>query len=415
MANKITNEQLNQMCNNAKSYGFRPERLLLLDQRLEEWSKSDMTPSIAVKILRHGQEIFEGAYGIKGPEHGEGSLTSDTIFPICSITKPVISTLLAIMQEEGLVDLNHPVRQYIPEFTGDTNNEVRIWHLLTHTSGIIDDDQDKNFGKYVKETLGLELPEDEAPDEIWDEAMLKIRDKMGSAKMEAGDRMRHDTFMKVCLSVAPTHKPQKVMQYCNTGYHLAKEIIDRLSGLPIDEYAGKKLFGPLKMSDSHFIFPKEKLSRYVTRGDEFVGSKWLNQHVLNSDSGPGGLKSTVHDMTRFGQMYLNQGKLGSEVILSPYSIREITSDHNQKLAAAVYEGETFDSTWGLGWNVRGRKKDDSGMIRSAGSYEHGGFGCCKLYCDPEADVVAAYFTVCKTDTYYKSSNFFNMVLGALVD
>jgi CubicO group peptidase (beta-lactamase class C family) len=131
MANKITSEQMNIMCGDAKRLGFSPERLLLLDRRLTEWSKSVMTPSIAVKILRHGESAFEAAYGRLSPDTEEDSLTADTIFPMCSPTKPVIGTLLCILQEEGLIDLNEPVKKYMHEFTGDKNGDVRIWHLLT--------------------------------------------------------------------------------------------------------------------------------------------------------------------------------------------------------------------------------------------------------------------------------------------
>lgn len=415
MANQVSKEHMLQMCENARGLGFRPERLLLLDQRLEEWSKNPMTPSIVVRVLRHGREAFSGAYGIKGPGMSPDSLTTDTIFPICSITKPVISTLLCIMQEEGLVDLCHKVRDYIPELTGDQKPDIRIWHLLTHTSGIIDDDNRKYADKYITETLGITLPKDDAGEEAWDEAMLKIREKMGLPPMEPGNRMRQNTRMTVNMSVVPTYKPQKVMSYCNLGYQIAKEIIERVSKKTIDEYALEKLFNPLKMVDSHFLFPMDKLSCYVTRGPEYVGSEWLNKHVLNFDSGSGGLKSTVLDMTRFGQMFLNNGALDGIRVLSPATVREMITDHNFRLEDAVYDGEAIASTWGLGWNLRGRKKDDSGILRSASSFEHAGFGCCKLLCDPEADVVAAYFTVCKTNTFFMASNFNNMVLGAIAE
>jgi CubicO group peptidase (beta-lactamase class C family) len=140
MANKMTAEQLKQMCENAEALGFRSERLMLLDERLTEWSKNSAAPSIAVKVLRHGKTAFEGAYGIKGPGMVADSLTVDTIFPLCSITKPIVAVLICIMQEEGLVDINMPAALYLPEFTGDSKWSVRICNLLTHTSGIVDDD-----------------------------------------------------------------------------------------------------------------------------------------------------------------------------------------------------------------------------------------------------------------------------------
>lgn len=415
MANLVSDKQMKRMCEDSERLGFRPERLLLLDNRLEEWSNSGMTPSIAARVLRHGELAFEGAYGMLGPDTGEALMTVDAIFPVCAITKTVISTLLSIMQEEGLVDLNDPVRLYIPEFTGDADSEIRIWHLLTHTSGIIDDDLDQKFYKYISETLKLKMPDGNIGEEEWNDTMAKIREKMGLPAVEPSQKMRSDTYMAARNLFPPAYKPQKVMSYSNSGYNLATEIINRLSGMSIDEYAAEKLFLPLKMNDSHFLFPTEKLTRYVTREDGFVGSKWLNDGILDSESGPGGLKSTVIDMTRFGQMYLNNGTLDGVTVLSPYSIREIISDHCYCLPVSEHGRIRNENNWGMGWSIKGSKKDDSGMLRSASSIEHGGFGGCKLMVDPEADIVAAYFTVCKTDTYYKAAAFNNMVLGALIN
>ncbi len=417
MANKMTKDQMEQMCENARRLGFRPERLRLLDERLQCWSKNEMTPSIAVKVLRHGEMAFEGAYGILGPDKEGDSLRVDTIFPICSMTKPVVSTLLALMQEEGLIDLNDPVRNYLPEFTGDKDSEIRIWHLITHTSGIIDGDFYNGYERFVKENISTELPSEDNQ-EAWDVITLKIREKLGLPTVELGNKMRHETYLAAALTQEPTHKPHAVMTYCNTGFHLVMSIINKISGKPIDVYAKEKLFDPLKMIDSHFLFPKEKRSRFIQRGAEYVGSDWLNEDILSSEHGPGGLKSTVHDMTRFGQMYLNKGYLDGVSVLSPASIRELTFDQNFIISEATFVDRLCDmswNTWGLGWNLRGRKRDDAGLLRSPASYEHGGFGCCKLLCDPEADVVAAYFTVCKTDTNYKASAFNNIVLGAITN
>ena len=111
-----------------------------------------------------------------------------------------------------------------------------------------------------------------------------------------------------------------------------------------------------------------------------------------------GVKSTVVDMSRFGQMYLDEGVFDSRRILSKASVRTLTANHNTGLPLAYHNGGIFDPAWGLGWNM-GSKKDDAGMLRSASSFEHGGFGCVKLLCDPQVDIVAAFFTVSIEDNY----------------
>ena len=415
MANQLTDIQLKEMCYNAKRLGFRPERLLLLDKRIEEWSKDEFTPSIAVRILRHGELAFEGAYGILGPNRAENSLKVDTIFPVCSLTKPVVATLLAIMQEEGLLDLNDPVRKYIPEFTGVSYKLVRIWHLLSHTSGLIDEDLDKNFEQYVKNAFGISHIDYEASNEAKNEMFQRIRNKMGLSAMEFSKEMKSDTYKAVVLSLSPTHKAGLIMSYCNMGYEMLMDIVKRVSGREPDEYFAEKLFFPCNMKDSYFHLPQEKLSRYVTRGQGYIAADWLNKGILNSEGGANGLKTTVHDMTCLGQMYLNNGHYNGNRILSSSSIRELTTDHNIGMKAASYNGEIFESTWGLGWNIKGTKKDDAGLLRSARSFEHGGFASHKLLCDPDSDLVAAHFTVSKENDFPNASKFNNMVIAAIDD
>jgi CubicO group peptidase (beta-lactamase class C family) len=336
--------------------GFRPERLQLLNERLKQWSQEGKTPAIAVRVLRHGQLAYEAAYGPLTPEAEPNSLRTDSIFPICSMTKPVIGTLACIMQEEGLLDLNAPVKNHFPELNDFDEDPVRWWHFLTHTSGFVADEYDK------------------------------------------GEK--------------PAHKPQTQMQYNSLGFNFIKDVIEKISGDSIDTYASEKLFKPLRMNDSHFIFPPEKLNRYVRRESHFEGSEWLNNEILQSTSGGGGLKSTVADMCRFGQMFLNQGILDGSRVLSKASIGCLLRNHNAGLPYTLYNGGTYDASWGLGWSL-GSKKDDAGMLRSPSSFEHGGFGCVKLLCDPEFDIVAAFFTVSIKDDYPYAALFNNMVLGAL--
>lgn len=417
MANHMTSEQMALQCGKAKRLGFDPDKLMLLDQRLTEWSRTEYTPSIAVKILRHGEAAFEGAYGTAGPGRAPDSLSVDTIFPVCSITKPVTSTLLAILQEEGLVDFNDPVRKYLPELINDKENRIRIWHLLTHSSGYIEADLERYCREYIENTakeLGLPVPED-GDIEAKIAVFRGIREKLGLPDKYPDDNLIRDTCFYLKMTAPPTHLPQKIMSYCGFGYDMAGEIVQRVSGKNIDDYARENLFGPLKMTDSYFLFPREKLPRYIRREKKDEGCRYLNREALINTSGSGGLKTTVNDITRFGQMYLNRGSLDGVRVLSCASVRELTSDHNYHLPIAEYKGEAFDSTWGLGWNVLKDKKDDTGLLHSHRSFEHGGYGGTRLLCDPDADITAAYFTVNYSERYWHLSNFNNMVIAAIAD
>lgn len=95
---------------------------------------------------------------------------------------------------------------------------------------------------------------------------------------------------------------------------------------------------------------------------------------MNNTQAQNGLKTAVVDLCRFCDMVLSQGQLNGVNILSPASIREMSENHN-------FDMKNAWDTWGLGWNLRGRKKDDAGVLRSAVSLEHGGWVGSKVLCD----------------------------------
>jgi len=113
---------------------------------------------------------------------------------------------------------------------------------------------------------------------------------------------------------------------------------------------------------------------------------------MASTSASGGLKSTAEDMAKFGQMWLQMGTLNGRRILSPASIRTALRNHNEGHPATEWFGRWIGTDWGLGWDLKGRKNNDQGFLRSPSSYSHGGFGGALMIVDPEYDlVVSGYF------------------------
>ena len=90
-----------------------PERLEILDKQLNYFIEQGQRQAIIFKAMKKGVTIFEGSYGMNTKEYG---LKSDTIFNVCSITKPVVATLILCLQEDGIVDVTEPVCKYLPEF-----------------------------------------------------------------------------------------------------------------------------------------------------------------------------------------------------------------------------------------------------------------------------------------------------------
>jgi CubicO group peptidase (beta-lactamase class C family) len=282
----------------------------------------------------------------------------------------------------GRLELETCVSKFLPDYTGEGRDEIRLWHFLTHTSGIVDDELHQAAGDYVKEELKIERPnEQNGTQEDWDEYNLKIKQALNLPE-EYDDSKVWDTLT---LKMEVKHKPRSMVSYCNHGYQKLKEVICAVTGESIDAYASRVLFEPLKMADSHWILPKEKWNRVLGRSEKCIGYGWINSDGnYNNESGSGGLKTTANDMSNFAQMILNNGRFEDRRILSPASIREMTSNYNVDLGSY--------GAWGLGWNYRGKKVDDAGMLRSEHAIEHGGWAGHKILIDPEYGLSIIIYT-----------------------
>lgn len=397
---------------NAAALKLIPERLDYLDAYLDAFVREGHRQAIVVKVNRYGQPIFEGAYGQNTKDYG---MKMDLIFPVASITKPIVSTLLMILQEQGKLNVSEPIWRYLPEFTGGGRESICVWHLLTHSSGLKDEEVWGGADAYIEETYGLKRPEDGSPDEAWDAFHKAVREKMGLRPESEDSGRLNDPHYLISLKLPLPHKPRSHMTYCNYGYQVCKWIVEAVSGEPADQFAQRVLFHPLGMVDTYWRVPKEKWPRILGRVESARGVPWINSedNYLN-ESGSGGLKTTAGDITRFLQMMLGGGTLDGVRVLSKYSTTRMVQNYN----ADVPGGEGPDwNAWGLGFNVRCGKMDDSGVLRPATAFDHGGWAGTKILADPESGLAIALFTAeyerpPEKDTMI-NGRFFNVLYSAL--
>src|SRR5574341_2268347 len=112
-----------------------PERVAYARDLCARWVKEGHTPTLSVCVARRGVIVLHEVWGVLGPEANAPQLALDSIFPVMSITKPITATLVLQLVEDGLLGLNRPAKDYLPELTGDGTDEILVHHLLTHTSG----------------------------------------------------------------------------------------------------------------------------------------------------------------------------------------------------------------------------------------------------------------------------------------
>ena len=367
--------------------GLDIKRLDVLENLLRRYIAEDLRQAIVVKITRKGVPVFEGCYGTNTKPYG---VKLDTIFSVASITKPVVSALLFILQEDGLVDLCEPVYHYLPEFKEGGREKIMPWQLLTHSSGLKDEDSYVDFGEYAAKEFRMLPPEENCPPEEWDEFHRNFTIKMGmDPDAPPSDRMNDPSYV-LSLKKPLKHEPRSHMTYCNYGCQLLKWIVDAVTKEPIDAFAKRRLFGPLGMADTYWNVPEAKWDRILGRGEKCEGYPFINSNrYYKNESGAGGLKTTVNDITNLGRMILGKGTFDNKKILGKRSILEMTRNHNGDVSTGA---DNIYAAWGLGWNIRCDKKDDTGLLRSANCIDHGGWAGTKFVIDPEEELTAAIFT-----------------------
>jgi len=323
-------------------------RLRLACDKLRALVDSGMIPGFVLLVVRKSVIVIHEAYGYSSLVPDKRPMRRDTIFDIASMTKP-IATATALMKlvESGEVYLRQKVSEIIPEFRGNHKEEVTIWHLLTHTSG---------------------LP-------AWRPLYrLGSRDKIISA---------------IC-TMPLEYRPGERVVYSCLGYILLGEIIERASGASLDDYAKKNIFVPLGMNDTMFNPPEELHSRIAAtehcrwRKRLIIGEVHdENAYAMGGVSGNAGLFSTAYDLAIFAQMILNMGRYDDVRVLSPLTVELMIRNHTSELNEAR----------GLGWIINdGKSVTSCGDLLSIGSFGHTGFTGTSIWIDPKVDLAIILLT-----------------------
>lgn len=300
-----------------ENLGFSAERLRWLHQGIQREVDERRLVGVTTLLLRHGQVVEERSYGLKDMASGL-RMTSDTIFRIYSMTKPVTGVAMMILYEEGKWRPSDPISKFIPEFanlqvfkgtdpsgailTEPPRHAPTMAELMTHTAGF-------TYGYFGSTPI----------DKLYMEKQPLNADNLQEMVQRlAGIPLLYQPGTKWVYSVSMDIQ----------GY-----IIEKLSGQSFPDFLEQRIFRPLKMKDTAFFVPKEKRDRFATLYGEDPADKLvaLKQPDFTSQpgapSGGGGLVSTTHDYGRFAQMLLNHGELDSIRILAPASVDLMTVNH----------------------------------------------------------------------------------------
>jgi uncharacterized protein YbbC (DUF1343 family)/CubicO group peptidase (beta-lactamase class C family) len=309
-----------------------------LDAAVEDAIRRDQIPGAVLVVSHQGRIVHRKAYGLRSVAPRRESMTLDTVFDVASLTK-VVATTPALMKlfEEGKLRLNDRVTQYLPEFQGG-KSEITLRNLLTHFSGLRPD-------------LGLEPP--------WS---------------------GYETGIQKSLIDQPVAGPGERFEYSDINFILLGEIVRKLSGKLLPDYAAEVVFRPLGMYGTMFR-PPASLRPRIAPTEQLPGAAEPLRGVVQDTTarymggvaGHAGLFTTADDLARFADMMLGQGRRGQVRLFSPATVQKFTTPQSPPDQPVLR---------GLGWDIDSPYSGSRGELFPIGSYGHTGFTGTSLWIDP---------------------------------
>jgi uncharacterized protein YbbC (DUF1343 family)/CubicO group peptidase (beta-lactamase class C family) len=327
--------------------GVDLERLARLEPLVEAAIKDHQAPGVVILVGRGDTVVYQRAFGNRAIEPRAEPMTLDTVFDLASLTKVVATTpsVMALI-EDGRLRLSDRVAAYIPGFDRYGKAAITVRQLLTHTSGLRPDlDMSVEFSSY-------------------------------------------DTAIERAIEEVPASPPGERFVYSDINFLLLGDIVKRVSGMGLDAFAARRVFGPLGMRDTMFR-PPAALAPRIAPTEPCTPLGWpcdrpgavMMRGVVHDPTarrmggvaGHAGLFSTAADLSLYCRMLLGGGRLGQSSVLSPLGVVRMTTPATPPGQPAIR---------GLGWDVDSAYSSNRGDVFPVGSFGHTGFTGTSLWIDP---------------------------------
>jgi CubicO group peptidase (beta-lactamase class C family) len=382
----------------AAEVGFDEQRLGRIDRHFARYVDDGRLPGWLAVVTRGGNVVHLTGYGQRDMEAGL-PIETDTIFRIYSMTKPITSVAAMMLYEEGAFELKDPVSKFIPSFadarvyrsgsalnpvTEPASEPVRIWHLLTHMSGL-------TYGFHHATPV---------------DAMYRAAGFEWGSPPDLDLAGCCDAFARIPLLFQPGSE---------WNYSVSTDVLGRVvevaSGQPLDEFFAERIFRPLGMGDTAFWAGEAGEGRLAALYTPGPGNKAIRNDALGALgrkpprylSGGGGLVSTAADYHRFTQMLLHRpdspaGELDGARLLSPRTVAYMTRNHlpgggdlestgRRLIADAPAHGVGF----GLGFAVV-MDPAAARYLSTAGEFSWGGAANTAFWVDPAEQLTVCFYT-----------------------
>ncbi|MCI0700500.1 MAG: beta-lactamase family protein [Planctomycetia bacterium] len=329
----------------ASAEGIDKDKLAEIDTAVEAAIKRGNCPGAVVVVVHADVVAYRKAFGKRAVKPGEVAMTTDTVFDMASLTKPIATgTSLMLLIQQGKLKPEDLVSKHWPEFAQSGKKKVTIEHLLLHTSGLTADNAIADYA----------------------DGRVKAIERIAALKLEApaGTRFR----------------------YSDVGFIVLGELVEKLGGMPVDKFASKHVFEPLKMTDTGFTpgaALKKRIAPTGLRNGKIILGDVHDPRAfkMGGVAGHAGLFSTADDLTRYCRMLLRDGELDGVRILDAKTVKLFTEPHEVPLLNK--DKTPAKGLRSFGWDVDTSYSAQRGNLFTKGEgYGHTGFTGTSVWIDP---------------------------------
>lgn len=328
-----------------QTVGLNAQRLTEIDEAVAQGIQKGDMPGCVVLVGRHGKIALLKAYGDRQVEPQKVPMTTDTLFDLASLTKPVATaTSVMLLVQDGKLQLDDPVQKHLPEFGQNGKAEITIFELLTHQSGLTPDNAIDDYR--------------DGPQKAWD----KI------------------------LALKPSVEPATKFVYSDVGFLVLGKLVEQVTGKNVHEFSQERIFRPLGMSETGYL-PAPRRSQRAAPTEKRDGH-WMQGEVhdprayrLGGIAGHAGLFSTAEDLAVYAQMMLAGGTCGSVRILDHDTFTLMTTPYS-----------VSSGLRGLGWDMRTGYSSNRGQPFTPRAFGHGGFTGTAMWIDPGLDLFVIFLS-----------------------
>lgn len=395
-----------------ESVGMSSERLARIGPVINAHIEKNHLPGMVVAVARKGRLVYYEAFGWRDKQNNV-RMTTDTIFSLASMTKPMAAVGAMSLYEEGRLLIGDPVGKFLPELgkmevgvvkTGadgkpvieriPAKRQMVIQDLLRHTAGL-------TYGARGASPLHALHP---------------------ASSTTTALKLTADEFITQLAGLPLVHHPGTVWEY-SVSIDVLGILMERVTGQRLGDILAERIWKPLGMNDTAFSIPKDKLHRYAKALP--VNPDTGRPQAVTIHSGPapkfdcGGAcaAGTAGDYLRFAQMLLNRGQLGDARVLGKTTVEYMTADHlGTAIDNRVAATDPSRAGYGFGLSMAVRTAaGESAVTGSTGDYNWGGANGTMFWVDPKEELVVVYMahTPGEPRLYYRAL-MKSLVMQALV-